>query len=126
MKSLYVYSYLLAGVNNFKVKFEIRPQVISEPNGHRPLDFMVNLYQTAKTVRVTEIKKDDFVKGIAQCAVQLESSLSNYKCKTNEMEEQMFGRVFGIITDAKKFYFMECLMDDQDRPSFKLSKPVRQ
>ncbi|GBC09786.1 hypothetical protein RclHR1_00910036 [Rhizophagus clarus] len=124
-KSLYVYSYLLAGANNFKGKFEIRPQkVISGPNGHGPLDFAIDLCQTAKTVGVTEVKKDDFVKGVAQCAVQLESSLSYRKRKADEMEERTFGRVFGIVTDAEKFYFMECSMDDQDRPSFKLSKPV--
>jgi hypothetical protein len=125
-KSLYVYSYLLAGANNFKGKFEIRPQkVISGPNGHGPLDFAIDLRRTAKTVGVTEVKKDDFVKGVAQCAVQLESSLSNRKRKADEMEEkQAFGRVFGIVTDAEKFYFMECSMDDQDRPSFKLSEPV--
>ncbi|CAB4435833.1 unnamed protein product [Rhizophagus irregularis] len=126
-KSLYVYSYLLAGANNFKGKFEIRPQkVISGPNGHGPLDFAIDLRRTAKTVGVTEVKKDDFVKGVAQCAVQLESSLSNRKRKINEMEEDQptFGRVFGIVTDAEKFYFMECTMDDQDRPSFKLSEPV--
>jgi hypothetical protein len=29
-----------------------------------------------------------------------------------------------LVTDAEKFYFMECSMDDQDRPSFKLSEPV--
>ena len=48
-KSLYVYSYLLAGANNFKGKFEIRPQkVISGLNGHGPLDFAINLRRTAK------------------------------------------------------------------------------
>jgi hypothetical protein len=125
-KSLYVYSYLLAGANNFKGKFEIRPQkVISGPNGHGPLDFAIDLRRTAKTVGVIEVKKDDFVKGVAQCAVQLESSLSNRKRKADEMEEeQTFGRVFGIVTDAEKFYFMECSLDNQDRPSFKLSEPV--
>ncbi|CAG8832011.1 25546_t:CDS:2, partial [Gigaspora margarita] len=125
-KSIYVYSYLLAGANNFKGKFEIRPQkVISGPNGHGPLDFAIDLRQTAKTVGVTEVKKDDFVKGVAQCAVQLESSLSNRKRKAEEIEEdQILGRVFGIVTDAEKFYFMECSLDDQDRPCFKLSEPV--
>ncbi|RIA83419.1 hypothetical protein C1645_880515 [Glomus cerebriforme] len=122
-KSIYVYSYLLAGVNNFKGKFEIRPQ--KNMNGHGPLDFAIDLRRTAKTVGVTEVKKDDFVKGVAQCAVQLESSLSNRKRKANEMEEnQIVGKVFGIVTDAKKFYFMECSLDNQDRPSFKLSEPV--
>ncbi|PKB97236.1 hypothetical protein RhiirA5_506297 [Rhizophagus irregularis] len=125
-KSLYVYSYLLAGANNFKGKFEIRPQkVISGPNGHGPLDFAIDLRRTAKTVGVTEVKKDDFTKGVAQCAVQFESSLSNRKRKANEIEEeQAFERVFGIVTDAEKSYFMECTMDDQERPSFKLSEPA--
>ncbi len=125
-KSIYVYSYLLAGANNFKGKFEIRPQKnISGPNGHGPLDFAVDLRRTAKTVGVTEVKKDDFVKGVVQYVVQLESSLSNRKRKANEMEEdQMVGKVFGIVTDAEKFYFMECSLDKQDRPSFKLSEPV--
>ncbi|CAG8713640.1 5023_t:CDS:2, partial [Racocetra fulgida] len=42
---------------------------------------------------------------VAQCAVQLESSLSNRKHKANEIEEdRTFGRVF--VTDAEKFYFM--------------------
>ncbi|GET58516.1 hypothetical protein GLOIN_2v1788173 [Rhizophagus irregularis DAOM 181602=DAOM 197198] len=40
-------------------------------------------------------------------------------------EESVFtGRTFGIITDAKEWYFMECSLDDQDRIRFKLSKPV--
>jgi hypothetical protein len=103
MKSLYIYSYLLAGANNFRGKFEIRPQkVISGPNGHRSLDVAIDLCKTAKMVGITEVKKDDFVKGVAQCAVQLESSLSNRKRKANEIEEeQVFGRVFGIVTDAE-------------------------
>jgi hypothetical protein len=58
-KSICVYSYLLAGANNFKGKFEIRP--ISGPNGHGPLDFAIDLRRTAKTVGVTEVKKDDFI-----------------------------------------------------------------
>ncbi|CAG8594788.1 2716_t:CDS:2 [Paraglomus occultum] len=125
-KSIYVYSYLLAGANNFKGMFEIRPQKnISGPNGHGPVDFAVDLRRTAKTVGVTEVKKEDFVKGIAQCAVQLESSLSNRKRKASEVEEEpTVGKVFGIVTDAEKFYFMECSLDEQDRPKFKLSKPV--
>ncbi|CAI2176684.1 8177_t:CDS:2 [Funneliformis geosporum] len=113
-KSEYIYSYLLAEANNFKGK----------PNRYGPFDFAIDLCQTAKTVWVAEVKKDDFVKGVAQCTVQLESSLTYHKRKADEMEERTFGRVFGIVTDAEKFYFMECSMDDQDRPSFKLSKPV--
>jgi hypothetical protein len=34
------------------------------------------------------------------------------------------GETFGIVTDAEKWYFMECSLDDQERLRFKLSKPV--
>ena len=47
------------------------------------------------------------------------------KRKVEEMEaEQAVGSVFAIVTDAKEFYFLECTLDDQEKPSFKLSKPV--
>ncbi|CAB4404545.1 unnamed protein product [Rhizophagus irregularis] len=88
--------------------------------------FRIDLLQTAKTVGVTEVKDEDIFKGIAQNAVQLESALSNRKRKASEMEEDnvFVGKTFGIITDAKEWYFMECSLDDQDRLKFKLSKPV--
>jgi hypothetical protein len=75
---------------------------------------------------VTEVKDEDIFKGIAQNAVQLESALSNRKRKASEMkEEKVFtGKTFGIITDAKEWYFMECSLDDQDKLAFKLSKPL--
>ena len=74
---------------------------------------------------MTEVKDEDFYKGIAQNAVQLESALSNRKSKASEMEEgNVFtGKTFGIITDAEKWYFMECSYNE-GKPSFKLSEPV--
>ncbi|UZO11662.1 uncharacterized protein OCT59_003221 [Rhizophagus irregularis] len=69
-------------------------------NMSAPIDFAIDLLQTAKTVGVTEVKDEDLFKGIAQNAVQLESALSN-----------------------RKRYFMECSLDDQDRLKFKLSEP---
>ena len=81
--------------------------------------------QTTKTVGVTEVNDEDIFKGIAQNAVQLESALSNHKCKASEMEEDVFtGKTFVIITDAEKWYFMECSLDNEGKPSFKLSEPV--
>ena len=34
------------------------------------------------------------------------------------------GKTFGIVTDAEKWYFLECSLDEQDKLRFKLSKPV--
>ena len=30
----------------------------------------------------------------------------------------------GIVTDASEWYFMECSLDNEGKPSFKLSEPV--
>jgi hypothetical protein len=125
-KSQYVCSYLVAGINLHEGKFELRPEKnITGPNGHGPVDFAIDLLQTTKTVGVTEVKDEDIFKGIAQNAVQLESALSNRKRKASEMEEgDVFtGKTFGIITDAKEWYFMECSYIE-GKPSFKLSEPV--
>ncbi|RIA79206.1 hypothetical protein C1645_110256 [Glomus cerebriforme] len=56
-KSQYVCSYLVAGINLHEGKFELRPEKnITGPNGHGPVDFAIDLLQTAKTVGVTEVK----------------------------------------------------------------------
>ncbi|GBB96658.1 hypothetical protein RclHR1_02800008 [Rhizophagus clarus] len=47
------------------------------------------------------------------------------KRKVNEMEdEQDVDKVFGIVTDTREWYFMECILDGEGKPSFKLSEPV--
>jgi hypothetical protein len=33
-------------------------------------------------------------------------------------------KVFGIVTGAKEWYFMEYTLDGEGKPSFKLSEPV--
>ncbi|RIA84334.1 hypothetical protein C1645_742401, partial [Glomus cerebriforme] len=55
LKSQYVCSYLVAGVNLYEGKFELRPEKnITGPNGHGPVDFAIDLLQSAKTVGMTE------------------------------------------------------------------------
>ena len=41
-----------------------------------------------------------------------------------EEESVFMGKTFGIITDAKEWYFMECSLNDQNRLRFKLSEPM--
>ncbi|RIA79895.1 hypothetical protein C1645_745621 [Glomus cerebriforme] len=117
----------LEGVNLYERKFELRPEKnITGPNGHGPVDFAIDLLQSAKTVGMTEVKNEDFYKDIAQNAVQFESALSNHKRKASEMEEgDVFTeKTFGIITDVKKWYFIECSLDNEEKSLFKLSKLV--
>jgi hypothetical protein len=62
---------------------------ITGPNGHSPVDFAIDLLQSAKTIGVIEVKR-----------------------KASEIEEGIFvGKVFRI-TCAKEWYFMECSLDD--------------
>ncbi|RIA90139.1 hypothetical protein C1645_823700 [Glomus cerebriforme] len=47
------------------------------------------------------------------------------KRKTDEIDNgQDVNRVFGIITNVSEWYFMECSLDNEGKPSFKLSEPV--
>jgi hypothetical protein len=52
--------------------------------------------------------------GRASHNVQLESSLDR-KRKANEMDDEHgFGKVWGIVTDVEKWYFMECTQDSEN------------
>ncbi|CAG8723671.1 14824_t:CDS:1, partial [Funneliformis caledonium] len=111
-KSQYVCAYLVAVAN--LLKFKVRPEKnVSGPNGHGPVDFAFVSIQTSKVVGITEVKDKDFLQGVAQNAVQCESALSN----NNK-------RIFGIITDSEKWFFLECSLDNEGKPKFKLSKPM--
>jgi len=62
--------------------------------------------------------------GRASHNVQLESSLDR-KRKANEMDDEHgFGKVWEIVTDVEKWYFMECTQDSESKLSFKLLKPL--
>lgn len=78
-----------------------------------PWTSCVILLRTARLVGITEVKDKDFKQGIAQNAVQCESALACNK-----------QRVFGIVTDGEKWFFLECSLEDNKKPKFKLSKPV--
>src|SRR4051794_8711204 len=54
----------------------------------------------------------------------MESSLTCRKHKANEIDEYDMDKVWEIVTDAEKWYFMECTLDEERKPSFKLSEPV--
>ena len=54
----------------------------------------------------------------------MESSLG-HKRKANEIDDEYsLDKVWGIVTDAEKWYFMECMQDSEGIISFKLSKPL--
>ncbi|RGB40949.1 hypothetical protein C1646_811016 [Rhizophagus diaphanus] len=79
-------------------------------------------FPKGRIVGLVEVKRDDFKQGFA---VQMESSLTYRKRKANEIDDEYgMNKVWGIVTDAEKWYFMECTLDEERKPSFKLSEPV--
>ena len=83
-RSLYVRSFLVGAVYPFKEDVYFSPQKgLRGKHGHGPVDFAFVSRSTSVTVGVTEIKRDDLRKGIAQNVVQLEACLV---CVTNVCE----------------------------------------
>jgi hypothetical protein len=121
-KTIYSYCYLASGVSFYKDNFKLIPEKLIEGrNGQGNLDYAVECRSTGRILCVIE---EDFMKGFAQATVQMELTLSR-KRKADEIDNgQDVDGVFGIVTDASEWYFMECLLDNEGKPSFKLSKPV--
>jgi hypothetical protein len=124
-KTIYSYCYLAGGVSFYKDNFKLIPEKLVEGrNGQGNLDYAVECRSTGRILGVIEVKKEDFMKGFAQASVQMESTLTR-KCKAEEIDNgQDVDRVFGIVTDASEWYFMECTLDKDGKPSFAISKPV--
>ncbi|CAI2191241.1 7858_t:CDS:2, partial [Funneliformis geosporum] len=125
-KSIYSYCYLASGVslfeNNFKIVLE---KLVKGHNGQGNLDLAIECRSTRRIAGLVKVKRDDFKQGIAQATMQMESSLTCRKCKASEIDdEKKMDIVWGIVTDAEKWYFMECTFDKEKKPAFKLSKPV--
>ncbi|KAF0404050.1 crinkler family protein [Gigaspora margarita] len=54
----------------------------------------------------------------------MESSLGRKRKADEISNEYGLGKVWWIVTDAEKWYFMECTQDSEGKLSFKLSKPL--
>ncbi|PKC06588.1 hypothetical protein RhiirA5_501270 [Rhizophagus irregularis] len=123
-KSIYSYTYLVSATYPFKDQVKVVPEKLIEgKNGRGNLDYGIESHTTGRIIGLVEVKKDDFKQGFAQATVQLASSLGR-KRKADKMDDEPgFNKVWGIVTDAEKWYFMECLQDDEGKLSFNLTKP---
>ncbi|CAG8634104.1 30057_t:CDS:2 [Gigaspora margarita] len=124
-KSIYSYCYLASGVSVYENNFKIVPEkLVMGHNGQGNLNYAIECLTTNRIVGLVEVKKDDFKQGFTQATVQMESSLTCQKRKANEINDKCgLDKVWVIVTDAEKWYFMEYTLD-KGRPSFKLSEPV--
>ncbi|KAF8470144.1 hypothetical protein BDZ91DRAFT_720052, partial [Kalaharituber pfeilii] len=88
------------------------------PNGQGNFDHAIECRSTGRTLGVVQVKKEDFMKSFVQASVQMESFLTDRKRNGG----RAVVKVFGIVTDASEWYFMECTLEDEGMPLFELSK----
>ncbi|KAF9992477.1 hypothetical protein BGZ80_004047 [Entomortierella chlamydospora] len=138
--SAYVCSFLTQAVLIFEGQLTLAPErPLRGRHGHGKVDYSIESTVGGAThiLGVTEVKRENFKKGVAQNLVQLESSLTVRKrkrCDDDEEEEEEDKSVplkaYGIVTDAVNWYFVECRIDrtenvasaDPDRAKFRISK----
>jgi hypothetical protein len=117
-KSIYSYCYLASGVLFYKkISKSYRKNLSRQGN----LNLAIECRLTGRIAGLVKVKRDGFKQGFAQATVQMESSLTCCKRKANEIDDEYdMDKVWGIVTDAEKWYFMECTLNEKRKPSFKL------
>ncbi|KAF9401720.1 hypothetical protein BGX21_000847 [Mortierella sp. AD011] len=141
--SAYVCSFLTQAVLIFNGDLTLAPErSLRGRHGHGKVDYSIESPANdgmRHILGVTEVKQEDFRKGIAQNLVQLGSSLTVRKRKRcneddgdRELEddESVPLKAYNIVTDAVNWYFLECYIDqpresssrDPIRPKFRISK----
>ncbi|KAF8961893.1 hypothetical protein BGZ46_001283, partial [Entomortierella lignicola] len=103
---------------------------LSGRQGHELVDYLIHARSDTGTddytLGVTEIKKKYLNQGVAPNIVQLESALTSRKRKwssvgTEELQLNKVLRSYGIVTDAEKWYVLECSMGKYENVSYKMS-----
>ncbi|KAF9427662.1 hypothetical protein BGZ76_002237 [Entomortierella beljakovae] len=143
----FVESYLSCAIALFKDDMQLRSQTeVVDRRGYGPVDFSVHstrLFDAKEfTLGVTEIKHTSFEQGFAQNIIQLESTLTEVKKRktidldidedgqldiddssssisTEEVRCRERLRNYGIVTDSKDWYFLECTMHENSSVTYK-------
>ncbi|KAF8458599.1 hypothetical protein BGX38DRAFT_456798 [Terfezia claveryi] len=105
-KSIYIYCILHAIAKSFNFQFLVLAERYVEGSKAKGnVDYSIEL-RDGEILGVTEAKKEDYVQGVAQNAMEIRSALEyNRKRKVGEISEK--SRCFGIATDASNWYFLE-------------------
>ncbi|KAF9536735.1 hypothetical protein EC957_009860 [Mortierella hygrophila] len=137
--SAYVCSFLTQAILIFNGELTLAPErPLRGRHGHGKVDYAIEALAkdgSRHILGVTEVKHEDYRKGLAQNLVQLESSLTVRKRKRSsddngdeerEEDSSVPLRAYGIVTDTINWYFVECTIDQSqesgDRPKFRISK----
>ncbi|KAF9419837.1 hypothetical protein BGZ76_004194 [Entomortierella beljakovae] len=127
-RSIVVGSFLISATEIFRDDLILATQTnLRGVRGNGPVDYSVHSRQCFEyTLGVTEVKKENFVQGVAQNIVQMESALPRKRKRDDSDEDECLPTnkltSYGIVTDAKEWYFLECSMDENEVVSFRSSK----
>ena len=120
-KSIYTLSFLARAASVFPRKIKIYPQYrIEGEKGQGNVDFAIISTTSDLEIGVTEVKKDDFHRGIAQNVVQLDSALDMRRKRRHQDDDGKI-KIFGIVTDAIRWFFLLC-SEGEEGPKFQISK----
>ncbi|KAF8967213.1 hypothetical protein BGZ46_000221 [Entomortierella lignicola] len=124
-------AFMVGAMQSYKADmFLAQQQQMSGRRGHGPVDFAVmdRIHQT-QVLGVTEVKKDDHVQGLAQNMVQLDVAVQQKKRKRVEETDNDSGerpttrlKSYGIVTDAFKWTFVECTLEDDETLTYKVKE----
>jgi hypothetical protein len=127
-KSSIVETFMVGAMQLFSSDMFLAQQhPMSGMRGHGVVDFAVidRIHQT-QVLGVTEVKKEDFSKGLAQNMVQLDVAVQQKKRKRTEDEDDGSGerpptrfKSYGIVTDSFNWTLVECTLDEEDALSFR-------
>lgn len=88
--------------------------------GNGPVDYSVHSRDGSDfTLSVTEVKKGEFVQGVAQNIVQLEAALTTNVDGEEELPMKM--KSYGIVTDASQWLIVECTLHEDESVSYRMS-----
>ncbi|KAK3809699.1 MAG: hypothetical protein JOS17DRAFT_764871 [Linnemannia elongata] len=137
--SAYVCSFLTQAVLIFNGGLTLAPErSLRGRHGHGNVDYAIEALAkdgSRHVLGVTEVKYEEYGKGLAQNLVQLESSLTVRKRKRDsddngdgerDEDRSVPLKAYGIVTDATYWFFVECTIDPSqdsgDRPKFRISR----
>ncbi|KAK3837959.1 MAG: LOW QUALITY PROTEIN: hypothetical protein JOS17DRAFT_732283 [Linnemannia elongata] len=134
--SAYVCSFLTQAVLIFNGELTLAPErSLRGRHGHGNVDYAIEALAkdgSRHVLGVTEVKHEEYGKGLAQNLVQLESSLTRKRDSDDNGDEERDKdrsvplKAYGIVTDATYWFFVECTIDPSqdsgDRPKFRISR----
>ena len=127
-KSSVVDSFMVGAIQSYTPQMYLaREHPMSGMRGNGPVDYaVIDRIHNSQVLGVTEVKKEDFLKGLAQNMVQLDVAVQQKKRKRMDELDEGSGekppvrfKSYGIVTDSFKWSVVECTLDEHDALTYR-------